>query len=89
MSLEFDNRIYEFMLVRAHNLQFVPIVEVAHSIGLLKVQKGGSGIVDEHRFTCIHMEALMNSIIKYDGQRYDLRVNFVGLADSALASGPP
>ena len=38
--------------------------------------------VDEHK---IHLypplEALMNSIIKYDGQRYDLRVNFVGLAD--------
>ena len=84
MSLEFDNRIYEFMLVRAHNLQFVPIVEVAHSVGLLKVQhKEDLVFVDEHK---IHLypplEALMNSIIKYDGQRYDLRVNFVGLADS-------
>ena len=84
MNQKFGNRIYEFMLTRAHQLQFVPLVEVALSIGILEEQHDEDlELIDGHE---VHlyppMRDLMETLMKEDGQRYDLRVNFVGMEDS-------
>ena len=79
----FTNKVFERMLDLGHQLDFVPILDLALSLGILSESNEDLDFIEKHEMHLYPpLAQLMEALICQDGQRYDVRVNFVNMEDS-------
>ena len=79
----FANKVFERMLDLGHQLDFVPILDLALSLGILTESNEDLDFIEKHEMHLYPpLTQLMEALICQDGRRYDVRVNFVNMEDS-------